>query len=70
MQLFKPACPKLQEEEREKERKEEEMASNGHVVHLDLSADDTQAVSDAPKAEDDENLSDLLSVDDDDDDYA
>merc|ERR1711939_1211865 len=58
------------EEEREKERKEEEMASNGHVVHLDLSADDTQAVSNAPKAEDDENLSDLLSVDDDDDDYA
>merc|ERR1711871_1232007 len=64
------ALAKKKEEEREKERKEEEMASNGHVVHLDLSADDAQAVSDAPKAEDDENLSDLLSVDDDDDDYA
>lgn len=56
-------------DELEQEKKAEEAASNGHVVHLDLSADDADAVSESPKAEDEENLSDMLSVGDDDDDF-
>ena len=57
----------LQEKEQEKEQKAEENASNGHVVHLDLSAD-SASMTEAPKAEEEQNLSDMLSIGDDDDD--